>query len=46
MPNAVLSEVRQYLKGGDWQCKSGGLDYCPRCVKNGLAKSNTSVVIL
>lgn len=40
MPNTALVDVRKYLKDGGWQCKSGGLDYCSRCVKNGKAKRN------
>lgn len=40
MPNTLMADVRKYLKNGGFQCKKGGLDYCPRCVKNGKARRN------
>lgn len=40
IPNTPLADVRKFVKNGRWQCKTGGLDYCPSCVKNGKAKRN------
>jgi hypothetical protein len=40
IPCTPLSDVRNYLKTGGWKCKVGGLDYCPKCVKNGKAAKN------
>lgn len=36
-PNKTKSEVRADLKASGWQHFAGDLDYCPRCVKLGVA---------
>lgn len=44
LPNTPMAEVRAQLRKSGFQQKSGGLDYCPVCVKNGnAARRDTSL---
>lgn len=35
--NVTRAQARAELKGAGWKYFSGDLDYCPRCVKRGIA---------
>lgn len=37
VPNEAKSEVRSGLSKAGWKHYAGDLDYCPKCVKRGVA---------
>lgn len=35
--NTTRTQARSELKASGWRAYAGDLDYCPRCVKRGIA---------